>query len=76
MFPENKFGPVMISVFLFGSLVSGAMKPVSSARNSVTDFISESLQTQISVSVPQEVVGKLGEIVEVIREGTQAVTFN
>lgn len=73
MFPENKFGPVMISVFLFGGLVSGAMKPVSSARNSVTDFISES---QISVSVPQEVVGKLGEIVEVIREGTQAVTFN
>ena len=72
MFPENKFGPVMISVLLFGGLVSGAMKPVSSARNSVTDFISES---QISVSVPQEVVGKLGEIVEVIREGTQAVTF-
>ena len=72
MSPEKNFGPFLVWILLSGSLVSGAMKPVASARNSVADFISD---PQTSVSVPQEVVGKLGEIADVIREGTQAVTF-
>ena len=47
-------------------LISAAVKPASVIRNSLGDFEAE---TRIS----EAVVGKLGEIAEVIREGNHAV---
>ena len=64
---------VAFFVLISGDVISGAMKPVSSMRNSVTDFVAETSANRISASEAEEVVGNLGEIADVIREGTQAV---
>ena len=51
---------------------SGAMKPVSSMRNSLGDFEVAARDSEIG-RFSDEVVGKLGEIASVMRDGNQAV---
>jgi hypothetical protein len=58
---------IVLSCF---DVISAAVKPASVMRNSLGDF--EAAETRISVAV----VGKLGEIAEVIREGNHAVKQN
>jgi len=69
----NALAKILFFVLVSGDVTSGAMKPVTSARNSVTDFGPETNVNRISASEAEEVVVKLGEIADVLREGTQAV---
>jgi hypothetical protein len=71
---KQSFVQILLLVSVCGDVTSGAVKPVSSVRNSVADFVAESQQNRIPASASEEVVGKLGEIAEVIREGTHAVS--
>ena len=64
-----KFVVRLSIVLLCLDVASAAMKPASVMKNSLGDFEAE---TRIS----EAVVGKLGEIAEVIREGNHAVKLN